>query len=93
MSTILKQIKINVDLLKAIEKRDKDENTSEDKIFNEIIEKGLKNSETKIPEHLILNKDTYNPDSEKRRKCAGIGATDKSFDAVKVIREMRSGYL
>ncbi|MCL2115300.1 MAG: hypothetical protein FWH29_03670 [Methanobrevibacter sp.] len=93
MPTTLKQIKINVDLLKAIEKRAKNENTTEDEIFNELIEKGLKESEPKIPEHLILNKDTYKPDPEKRRKYAGIGTTDKSFDAAKLIREMRSGYL
>ena len=48
MPTTLKQIKINVDLLKAIEKRAKNENTTEDEIFNELIEKGLKESEPKI---------------------------------------------
>ena len=37
MPTTLKQIKINVDLLKAIEKRVKNENTTEDEIFNELI--------------------------------------------------------
>ena len=79
MPTTLKQIKIRVDLLKAIEKRAKDENISEDKVFNELIEKGLKDIEPKIPEHLILNKDTYKPDPEERRKYAGIGTTDKPF--------------
>ena len=79
MPTTLKQIKIRVDLLKAIEKRAKDENISEDKVFNELIEKGLKDIEPNIPEHLILNKDTYKPDPEKRRKYAGIGTTDKPF--------------
>ena len=44
MPTTLKQIKIRVDLLKAIEKRAKDENISEDKVFNELIEKRLKDS-------------------------------------------------
>jgi len=44
MPTTLKQIKIRVDLLNAIEKRAKDENISEYKVFNELIEKGLKDS-------------------------------------------------
>ncbi|MDR2624562.1 MAG: hypothetical protein LBC39_08405 [Methanobrevibacter sp.] len=91
MTTVLKEIKINVELLKAIEKRAKNENTTEDKIFNEVIEKGLEKKEPEIPEHLILNKDTYNPDHKRLMSMAGIAKYGKPFSAVKLVREMREG--
>ena len=44
-----------------------------------------------IPEHLITNKDTYNPDPEGVMKMAGIIKGCKPFNAVELVREMRKG--
>ncbi|WP_225369447.1 hypothetical protein [Methanobrevibacter arboriphilus] len=58
---------INPNLLKKISKIAKNEKISEEEAINEIIEKGINaKTKNKIPEHLILNKDTYNPDPEKK---------------------------
>ena len=51
----------------------------------------LEKPKNKIPEHLILNKDTYNPDPKRRRESAGMIKGCKPFNAVKLIREMREG--
>lgn len=82
---------INPNLLKKISKIAKNEKISEEEAINEIIEKGINAKiKNKIPEHLILNKDTYNPDPEKSRKMIGIIKTDKPFDTAKAIREIRN---
>ena len=82
---------INPNLLKKISKIAKNEKISEEEAINEIIEKGINaKTKNKIPEHLILNKDTYNPDPEKSRKMIGIIKTDKPFDTTKAIREIRN---
>ena len=82
---------INSNLLKKISKIAKNEKISEEEAINEIIKKGINAKiKNKIPEHLILNKDTYNPDPEKSRKMIGIIKTDKPFDTTKAIREIRN---
>ncbi|BBL61672.1 hypothetical protein MARBORIA2_15460 [Methanobrevibacter arboriphilus] len=82
---------INPNLLKKISKIAKNEKISEEEAINEIIKKGINAKiKNKIPEHLILNKDTYNPDPEKSRKMIGIIKTDKPFDTTKAIREIRN---
>ena len=86
------KIKIEDKFLESINSIAKRENTSKTKVINDMIEKGIETkTKNKIPDHLILNKDTYNPDPERLLKNAGIGTTDKSFNAVKLIREMRGG--
>lgn len=81
---------INPNLLKKISKIAKNEKISEEEAINEIIEKGINaKTKNKIPEHLILNKNTYNPDPEKSRKMIGIIKTDKPFDTAKAITEIR----
>lgn len=87
-------ITLDKNIFKSLKKVAIDREISQNQLMNDYIVKGLKNEEktkSKIPEHLILNKDTYNPDPEKRRESAGIGTTDKPFNAVKLIREMRNG--
>ncbi|MBF4468241.1 MAG: hypothetical protein ISP01_02435 [Methanobrevibacter arboriphilus] len=82
---------INPNLLKKISKIAKNEKISEEEAINEIIKKGINaKTKNKIPEHLILNKNTYNPDPEKSRKMIGIIKTDKPFDTAKAIREIRN---
>jgi len=45
---------------------------SEEDIINEIIEKGIEiKARNKIPEHLIVNKDTYNPNHKRLMSMAG----------------------
>jgi hypothetical protein len=82
---------IRDDLLKKISEIAKDENISEDEALNEILKIGLKaRMRNKIPEHLILNKDTYNPGHERRMSMSGIIETDEPFDTAKAIREVRN---
>jgi hypothetical protein len=80
-----------------------DTNTESSKIVNNISE--LKENEDKIvlnvfheipedltdgiPDHLITNKDTYDPDPERRMSFAGIIKTDKPFDTKKALDEIR----
>ena len=87
-------ITIDKNIFKSLKKVAIDREISQNQLMNDYIAEGLKNEEkpkSKIPEHLILNKDTYNPDPERLLKMAGIGTTDKPFSAVKIIREMREG--
>ncbi len=82
---------INPKLLKKISKIAKKEKITEEEAINEVIEKGIKvKTKNRIPEHLILNKDTYNPDHKRRMSFAGIIKTDKPFDTAKAIKEVRS---
>ncbi|WP_067259449.1 hypothetical protein [Methanobrevibacter cuticularis] len=81
----------NPNILKSINRIAKRENKSETKVLEEVIKKGLKETEPKIPEYLIANKDTYNPDPEKHAKMAGFIKNVEPFDAVKLVREMREG--
>jgi hypothetical protein len=93
MLLTMKNMKIKPDLLETIEKIAKDKNTSENKILNEIIEKGLGKikSNEKIPSYLIANKKTYSPDPERFMKMAGIIITEKPFNAVEILDELRWG--
>jgi len=90
MTTILKEIKIDVELLKAIERRAKRENTTEDKIFNEVIENGLEKKESQIPEHLIGNKNTYNP-KKNWDNLKNIKKTINGVKPVKTLLDLRTG--
>jgi len=86
---IIGNIKDN--LLKRISKIAKDGKVTEEKVINEIMEKGIEvKTKNKIPEHLIANKDTYDPDSELTRELIGIIKTKKPFDTAKAIREVRN---
>jgi len=87
-------ITLDKNIFKSLKKIAIDREISQNQLMNDYIVEGLKNEtkkKSKIPEHLILNKDTYNPDPERRRASAGIGTTDKPFSAVKIIRKMRDG--
>jgi hypothetical protein len=90
MATISKKIDIDLEIFKTISKIAKKENTTETQIINQMIKKGLENSKTpEIPEHLIMNKDTYNPDSKRTKELIGIIKTKEPFDTAKAIREIR----
>jgi len=88
---IIKIEDIRQDLLKKISKIANDEKISEKQAINEIIEKGIEvRTKNKIPEHLIANKDTYDPDHERLMAFSGIIETDEPFDTVKAIRKVRN---
>ncbi|KZX10980.1 hypothetical protein [Methanobrevibacter curvatus] len=81
----------NPNILKSISRIAKRENKPETKVLEEVIKKGLKETEPKIPEHLIANKDTYNPDPKRLMESAGFIKGVKPFNAVELVREMRRG--
>jgi len=90
MVTTVEKIEIDTKLLQTIKGIAKDKNTS----INDVIKQGIEKiekieKEDKIPDHLIMNKDTYNPDPERSRKMIGIIKTKELFDTQKVIREIR----
>ena len=82
---------LNPYLLKKISEMADDEKITEDEAIKKILERGIKNeTKNKIPEHLIANKDTYNPDPKLTRELIGIIKTDKPFDTAKAISEVRN---
>ena len=86
-------ITINKDIFKALKKMAIDKEISQNKLMNDYLIAGLKNEEekkSKIPDHLIANKDTYNPDPERRKKFIGIIKTDEPFDVAKALEEIRT---
>ena len=90
MTIETKKIKIESELLNKISEIANLENKTENKVLNELIKKGIEDkNKIKIPDHLILNKDTYNPDSEGERELIGIIKTKKPFDTAKAINEIR----
>ena len=92
MSTAIRKIEFDKDLLKTINKLAKNENTTETQLIMDMIKKEVKNrTKNKIPDYLIANKDTYNPDPERFLGNAGFIKNVKPFDAVKLIREAREG--
>jgi hypothetical protein len=93
MVTETGHIKIDPELLNKISKIAKKENTTENKIINDTLKKMVETTENKIPDYLIANKDTYNPDSERMRNHAGFIKNCKPFNAVKLVRETREGKL
>jgi len=91
-------ITLDKNIFKSLKKVAIDKEISQNQLMNDYIVEGLKNEEKgkskfpkQIPEHLILNKDTYNPDPERHMKMAGIAKYGKPFSAVKLVREMREG--
>lgn len=83
---------INLDLLKKVFKIAKDEKISEKQAINEIIKKGIETKrKNKIPEYLIANRDTYNPNPTKKElnSIVGIIETPKRFDVVGVVNDVR----
>ncbi|MCL2114847.1 MAG: hypothetical protein FWH29_01325 [Methanobrevibacter sp.] len=83
---------IKPDLLKNISKIAKREGVSETKVLNEVLKIGIEiKTKSKIPNFLIGNKDTYNPDPERLMGSAGFIKGYKPFDAMKLVEEMRRG--
>ena len=92
MVTTVKKIEIDTEILNKISEMAKDQNTTETKIINDMLKKEVEKPRNKILDYLIANKDTYNPDPKRLMSMAGIIKTDRSVDAVKLVREMREGW-
>ena len=87
---IIGNIKDN--LLKMISKIAKDGKVTEEKVINEIMEKGIETkTKNKIPEHLIANKDTYNsnPTKEELNSIVGIMEAPEGFNVVEAVNDVR----
>ena len=93
-------IDIKPNLLKSISKIAKKEGIIEDKALNEVIERGIRNTETKeaVFNRLdkltngkikIANKDTYNPN--KSNSIKDIIEAPKGFDPVKAVHDANAG--
>ena len=82
---------IRPDLLKTIKKISKNKNIQEKEVINDMIEKGIKTEmKSKIPEHLIANKDSYNPNSrEELKSIFGIIDVPEDFDIVKAVNDVK----
>jgi len=89
MVTTVEKIEIDTKLLQTIKGIAKDKNTS----INDVIKQGIEKieKENKIPDHLIVNKDTYDPNYNDNGELAGIIDYCEPFDAVKLIRDVREG--
>ena len=85
------KVEIDTDVFQTIKGIAKDKKTTEKKLINDILKKEIETTKNKIPEYLIANKDTYNPDPESFLKNAGFIKNVEPFDAVKLIREVREG--
>ena len=88
--TITKEIKIESELLNKISEIAKDKNTTENKLINDILKKGVETVENKIPDYLIGNKNRK-PDPEGFNKLIGIIKAPPGFDPVEAVREVRRG--
>lgn len=88
-------LNLDRDVVKGIKVVALNKNTTQTEIVNEYLKKGLESekSKDKIPNYLIANKDTYNPDPGEVEKMAGMFTTKRPFDAVKLVRQVRKGDL
>jgi hypothetical protein len=91
MTTKVDKIEIDSELLNKISKIAKNKNTTETKLINDILKKEVEKPVNKIPDYLIANKDTYDPDYKGMEKNAGFVKNVAPFDAVKLIRDVREG--
>lgn len=87
-------LSLDSDIIKTIKLVALNKGTTQTKIINEYLKQGLLNEpeinkENKIPDYLIANKKTYNPNYNENN--AGIIKNVKPFNAVNLIRDVREG--
>jgi len=83
---------LNSHLLKKISEIADNEKITENEAIKKILERGIKNNtKNKIPEHLIANKDTYNPNptKEELNSIVGIMEAPEGFDVVEAVNDVR----
>jgi hypothetical protein len=86
-------LNIDKDIIKTIKLLALNRNSTQTEIINYYLKKGLESEDTKnkIPEYLIANKKTYNPDKTRKKKMAGIIKVKEPFDVVEMINFSRTG--
>jgi len=89
MTTKVEKIEIDTELLKRINKLVEKENININDVIKQGIEKIENETKITIPEHLIANKDTYNPDPKLTRELIGAIKTKEPVDVSKIIDEVR----
>ncbi|KZX12125.1 DUF6364 family protein [Methanobrevibacter filiformis] len=84
-------LNLDKDIIKSIKIIAANKNSTQTEIINEYLKKGLESEDekNKIPQYLIANKNTFNPDPERRMKFAGIIKTKKPFNTSKALDEVR----
>ena len=87
-------LSLDKDIMRGIKLVALNKGWTQTKIINEYLKQGLINEpninkENKIPDYLIANKDTYNPNYKENN--AGLIKNVKPFNAVKLIRDVREG--
>ncbi|MDR1819658.1 MAG: DUF6364 family protein [Methanobrevibacter sp.] len=86
-------LNLDKDVIKTIKVVALNKNSTQTEIINEYLRKGLEaeKDKNKIPDYLIANKTTYNPDPDRIMKSSGFIKGVEPFDAVKLVKEMRRG--
>jgi len=86
-------LNIDKDIVDSIKIIAKNKKSTQTEIINEYLKRSLEaeDEKNKIPEYLIANKKTYNPDKERKKNMAGIIKGKKPFDAVELINSSRRG--
>jgi hypothetical protein len=84
-------LNLDKDIIDSIKVIAKNKNTTQTEIINEYLKKSLESEDkkNKIPGHLIANKNTYNPDKQRKKEMAGIIKGKKPFNAVDLINSSR----
>lgn len=84
-------LNLDEDVIKSIKVVALNKNTTQTEIINKYLKKGLQSEKEKdkIPNYLIANTETYDPDQKRKKEMAGIIKTKRSFDAVKIVRDSR----
>ncbi|KZX15043.1 DUF6364 family protein [Methanobrevibacter curvatus] len=84
-------LNLDRDIINSIKIIATNKNSTQTEIITEYLKKGLEleDEKNKIPENLIANKNTYNPDPERRMKFAGIIKAKKPIDLTKTLEEVR----
>ena len=103
MTTISKKIEIDQEVFKVISKIAKDENTTENKIINQVLKKEIEITKKEpLAEKIerlsngkitVINKDRYNPNATKEElnSIIGIATAPLGFNPVEAVKEVRRG--
>ncbi|MDR2544081.1 MAG: DUF6364 family protein [Methanobrevibacter sp.] len=86
-------LNIDKDIIKSIKVIAINKKSTQTEIINEYLKKGLEEEEkkNKIPDYLIANKKTFNPDKSRKKELAGFIKVKNTFDAVELINDSRRG--
>ena len=86
-------LNIEKEIIDSIKIIANNKNSTQTEIINEYLKKSLEaeDEKYKIPDYLIANKKTYNPDKQRKKNMAGIIKGKKPFNAVDLLNSSRRG--